>query len=97
MIRIKELRTEKRIKQVDLAKQLGIAQNTLSYWERGESQPDNKMLEKIAEFFGVSIDYLLGRSDIRCSEDIDGLPPEAIEHLERYKKFLIKEYGKKET
>lgn len=104
MIRIKELRAEKKVRQVDLAKHLGISQNTLSYWERGEYQPDNEMLTKIADYFNVSTDYLLGRCDTRRPGDVaalssvvpyDDLPPEAIKELQQYREFLIQKYGKK--
>jgi transcriptional regulator with XRE-family HTH domain len=60
MIRIKELRNKKKMNQVELARILGIAPNTLSYWEREEYQPDNESLKRIAEYFNVTIDYLLG-------------------------------------
>ena len=63
MNRIKELRKAKGMLQKELADELQVAQNTLSYWEQGKFQPDNAMLEKIADFFGVSVDYLLGRDD----------------------------------
>ena len=63
MNRIKELRKENGISQKVMAQNLGIAQNTLSTWEVGRYDPDNDNLIKIADFFQVSIDYLLGRSD----------------------------------
>ncbi len=104
MIRIKQLRLEKRLRQIDLAKEMGTSQNALSYWERGEFQPDNETLKKLANFFDVSVDYLLGHSDVRRSNEIaaassnvpyDDLPPEAIAELEQYKEFLKQKYGKK--
>lgn len=61
MNRLKELRKQKNIKQGDLAKFLGIAQSTLSGWESGKFEIDTNSLFKLADYFGVSVDYLLGR------------------------------------
>ncbi len=60
--RIKELRQGRKIKQSELADYLGVAQNTLSYWERGVYDIDNASLKKLADYFGVSVDSLLGGS-----------------------------------
>jgi repressor LexA len=59
--RIKELRVSKKITQANLAEYLGIAQNTLSYWEQGKYDIDTKSLKKISDFFNCSIDYVLGK------------------------------------
>lgn len=61
-MRIKELRKEKGIKQIELCKVLGISQGNLSNWENGVYEPDKTSLLKMADYFGVSVDYLLGRS-----------------------------------
>ncbi len=61
MIRIKELRKQKKITQKELANYLQIADSTLSYWEQGKYEPDNDSLKILADYFKVSIDYLLGR------------------------------------
>ena len=65
MNRIKELRTEFGITQADLAKLLKISDRAVGYYEKGEREPDNETLIKIAEYFKVSVDYLLGRTDVR--------------------------------
>ena len=57
--RIRELRQRRNIKQADLAKTLGIAANTLSYWEQGRFDMDNKSLIKLADYFECSVDYIL--------------------------------------
>lgn len=62
-MRLRELRKQRGIKQLELCKALGIAQSTLSGYETNQYEPDNKTLEKIADYFGVSVDYLLGRTD----------------------------------
>ena len=59
--KIRELRKSRGLSQSSLAKILGVAQNTLSYWENGRFDVDNKSLALMADFFGVSVDYLLGR------------------------------------
>ena len=59
--RIKQLRTQKNVTQVELAKYLGVAQNTLSYWEKGTYDIDSESLLRIADYFGVSTDYILVR------------------------------------
>ena len=59
MNRIRELRKQRKLTQKELAKHLKIADSTLSYWEMGKYEPDNKSLRKLAEFFRVSIDHIL--------------------------------------
>lgn len=61
MNRLKELRKQKGLKQKDLAGFIGVSQSTLSEWESEKYQIDNDNLFKLADFFGVSVDYLLGR------------------------------------
>jgi transcriptional regulator with XRE-family HTH domain len=60
--RIKYLRKEKGITQEELAKQIGAIRGTLANWEVDAATPDKDTLVKIADFFHVSTDYLLGRS-----------------------------------
>lgn len=67
--RIKELRAEQNLSLRELASHLGIAYTSLGKYERNEQQPSFETLEKIADYFHVSIDYLLGRSDYRTFDD----------------------------
>lgn len=60
---LKVLRTEKELSQTQLAAVLGITQDSISLWEKGKRVPDTQYVVKLADFFGVSTDYLLGRSD----------------------------------
>ena len=62
-MRLKELRKEKNISQLKLALDLSMNQNTISRYETGEREADYKTLIKIADYFNVSIDYLLERTD----------------------------------
>lgn len=64
MSRLKELRKQHGLSQTDFANILGIAQSTLSGWETEKFQIDDDNKKKIADYFNVSIDYLMGRSDI---------------------------------
>lgn len=61
--RLKTLRTEKSLTQKALAEALCISVSTLSHWECGYQEPSFRDLLSICDFFEVSIDYLLGRSD----------------------------------
>lgn len=65
MLRIKELREEKNISQLELAKKLNLTQQSISLYEKGDREPSIDVLKSIANFFNVSLDYLLGKSDIR--------------------------------
>ena len=64
-MRLKELRKEKGISQLKLAMDLCVNQNTISRYENGEREAGYDMLIKIADYFNVSVDYLLERTDIR--------------------------------
>lgn len=61
--KLKELRIEKGLKQEELAKVLSVTQRKISYWETGKIEPDLLHLTKIADYFQVSVDYLLGREE----------------------------------
>ncbi len=59
----KRLRTSSGLTQVEIAEQLGISRSTIGMYETGAREPDFETLEKIADFFNVDTDYLLGRTD----------------------------------
>lgn len=63
MIRLKELRSKHRISQVKQAMDSNMNQNSISRYETGEREADYKTLIAFAEYFHVSIDYLLGRTE----------------------------------
>lgn len=62
-VRLKSLRTGRNITQSDLAKRIGVARTTYAMYEQGQREPDYDTLQKIADFFDVSTDFLLGRSE----------------------------------
>ncbi|MEE0842411.1 MAG: helix-turn-helix transcriptional regulator [Christensenellales bacterium] len=63
--RIKDLREDRDLRQTDVAEATGIDQRTLSNYETGKTNPDSFALIRLADFFDVSIDYLLGRTNLR--------------------------------
>lgn len=91
--RIKQLRQENNLTQKELAEKLSIGLTTISNYETGYSIPDVQMLLKIANIFGVSIDYLAGKTDQRNpSTDplLDGFP-EGVQILRRANRELTPE------
>lgn len=88
--RIGEIRAARGWSQVDLAKRLGVAKQTVSNWENDNIQPSIEMLVRISKLFGVSTDFLLGLDEIpRLS--IEGLSPNVVAHLS----LLIEDYREK--
>lgn len=71
--RIKLLREELGLKQEELAKKLSVSPSAIGMYERDLREPNNELTLKIANFFNVSIDYLLGRSDVRTPDLKDKL------------------------
>ena len=62
-VRLKELRKKKGISQLRLATDLNTTQNTISRYETGEREPGIDELIMIADYFNVSVDYLIGRTE----------------------------------
>lgn len=61
--RLRELRTEKNIGQVELAKQINVSKGIISLWENGLREPTLSNLIALAQFFDVTLDYLAGLKD----------------------------------
>lgn len=72
-----------------LSKETGIPQSTLSEWKRGRSTPKSKTMQKIADYFDVSLDYLMGREEAPTATDKNNntivLDDDALELLEELK------------
>lgn len=68
--RLKELRSEKQLTQEQLAKIFNTGKASISNYESNRRIPDPYLVEKYADFFEVSIDYMLGKTDMRNDEDI---------------------------
>ena len=67
--RLKELRKQNDVSQKQLSDFLKITPQAISKWETGTAQPDNNFLIELANYFHVSTDYLLGKSDIENAEN----------------------------
>lgn len=67
--RLRQQRNRRKLTQEDVARRIGVARTTYAMYEQNSREPDNETLQKLADFFDVSIDYLLGRTD-------DPTPPE---------------------
>ena len=61
--RIKELRNERGLNQRELAREIKVSQPTVAAWENGENEPKAIYIYRLAEFFDVTADYLLGLED----------------------------------
>lgn len=69
-VRLRQLRQEHKISCRQLGKDLGLSASALSHYETGINAPSMENILKIAEYFHVSVDYLLERSEFRNQEDI---------------------------
>lgn len=101
--RIKKEREYLELTREELAKKLDVSYSAISMYERGEREPDNDKLTKLAEIFNCSTDYLLGKSDIRNIEelkqarfanyggvDTEGLDEEDLKELQRHIEYMKK-------
>ena len=85
--RIKELRNSLNLTQVELANDLNVTKQCVSNWENNNIQPSVDMLVKIALYFGVSADYLLGLDQKRLL-DVSGLTDVQISHISQLVKDI---------
>ena len=72
--RLIKLRKELNLTQEELAQKIGYTRTAISAWEIGRNEPSNADTIKLAKYFGVSTDYLLGKSDIRNPEELKNIP-----------------------
>ncbi len=61
--RLKELRREKQISQIELAKEIGVGKSIISLWEKETCEPTLSKLISLSEYFGVTIDFLAGKDN----------------------------------
>lgn len=85
--RLKELRARNGLSQKDLARILSVSPGTVGMWETHKRTPDKEMLVRIANYFRVSLDYLVGRPS--PSNPIDGLTEENREKALEYVSLLL--------
>lgn len=98
--RLKNLRSEMKYTQEDIANALGISKSAYGYYEQGKTTPDSNSISILADFFGVSTDYLLGRTNLKnypetfAAHTDDDMSDEAKAELENFKDYLRIKYGK---
>lgn len=100
--RLKELRKEKNLTQVQLAEALGVSKGTIAMWEIGKREPNFETLDRLSDIFDKRIDYILGYSNDASSpqfteEDIDQLGRWEVE--DQFREIImaylsLDEYGK---
>lgn len=85
-LRLRELRKQKKLTQQELADDLGISKSSVNMYERGEREPGLDLLEAIADFFNVNLDYLMGKSNDPINYDDDiliaNIPEEIVRHFD---------------
>lgn len=102
-LRLKELRENKGLSQKQLANKLDVSQSTVGMWESKKREPNFSTTEKIANFFGVSIDYLLDNTTSANTPTkikipvlgrvAAGIPIEAVEEIIGYEEISFKEFN----
>lgn len=73
MNRIRELRKERKLTTEQLSKMTGLSRSVISCWETGIRTPSYRNQEVMADIFNVDIDYLMGKSDVRRSVDLQSV------------------------
>ena len=81
---LKQLRLEKGLMQTKIAEDLGISKSSYSLYESGKREPNMEMLEKIADYFNVDIDFLLGRTNKMFEEYFEQQQLLNIDNKERH-------------
>lgn len=77
---IRILREARHMTQVELARALSVSKQAVSNWENNNIQPSVEMVETLADYFGVTVDYLLGRNNHRYIM-ADGLTDEQMQRI----------------
>ena len=100
--RLKELRKERNVTQIQLAEALGVSKGTVAMWETGKREPNFDMINRLSDFFDRRIDYILGYSEDASSprmteEEMDFLARSDLE--ERFYEIIMSylaldEFGK---
>lgn len=95
--RLKDLREQKQMTQEDLGELLSVTKGTISKYENGNLQPSNEALKFLADFFNVTTDFLLGRTDIKnpyepntiaAHHDGEEWTEEELKDIEKFKEFV---------
>lgn len=104
--RIQKLLVDRDIEQQDFAKAIGVRKQAISEWKNGITKSYTKYIDKIADFFGVSVDYLLGKTDSptpptqdqkdEFTELLKDFSPDEREQVKQYIKFIKSQRRKSE-
>ncbi len=101
--KILSLLNERHIEQKMLAEYIGTRNQTITDWKNGKTKSYTKYIDKIADFFGVSVDYLLGKTDVptqkqqdEFSDIINTLTDEERQQVKNYMNFLISQRKNKD-
>ncbi len=93
--RIFQIMEDRKLTSAFVSKQTGISAGNFTDWKKGRSKPGTKTINRLAEFFGVSTDYLLGRSDDPVAQKnvqngyvIQGLSKEEFDEITSYLDYL---------
>ena len=95
---LKELRADHGHTQADLARELDIAKSTVSNWEQGKNEPSFEMLCKICDLYGITADYILGRTDddpLLKKRRFEKLSQENQRFIKKLESFLLYEQQNK--
>lgn len=104
--RLKQLRISKEMGLKEVGVLIGVSDSSISKYEAGIRTPDPTALVKLADFFEVTVDYLLGRTEEpriktiaahRTDNPMHDLPPEAQERVDEFIDLMRIKYGKKNT
>lgn len=87
---IKYLREEQNLSQEKLAKEIGTSQRNIGRWENGENEPGVTFLIKLADYFKVSVDYLIGRDEEVCGARVNN-SEEELRLIHNYRLLSEKE------
>lgn len=107
--RLKTIRQDRGLTQREVAKKMHISPSSIALYETGDRNPDPLMLKRLADFFDCSVDWLLGRVDLkdlqgykkteilaahRRDDPLSKLPEEALCSLKEFQDFIMKKYSK---
>ena len=103
--RIRILREESKLTRAEMSEKIRSSHDQIYNWESGRGEPDSEMLKRISDTFNVSVDWLVGKSDLRSprpttialsrSDDPDSdLPEEALKQIEDFREYIRQKYKK---
>lgn len=93
-----DLRREKNLTQKDVAEKIGVSASAIGFWETGINEPKATYLMKLANFFGVTVDELLGRDELTQAERAAGLSETRkmnVTPIEEDAVYIVRQIGKR--